>query len=114
MFLTPFVFLHFLAMDPAAIEEAVRVKEPLSSGTVSGKLFGEDALLDWPGAAGPLLQDRDEFMAKAAANVATGKCELEEDVEHMAQAILQFKLSRLYCSLSCQWEIPQSTVHPGA
>jgi|LauGreStaDraftv2_3_1035109.scaffolds.fasta_scaffold202767_2 hypothetical protein len=61
-------------MDPAGIEEAVRVKEPITAeGTVSGKLFGEDALLDWPGAGGSLLEERDEFMAKAAANTATGQ-----------------------------------------
>jgi hypothetical protein len=66
-------------MDAEGIEEAVRVKAPLAGGAAlpvvgnSGKLFGEDALLDWPGAAAPLLEERDEFMAKAAANAATGR-----------------------------------------
>ena len=70
----PFLEVKRLAaMEPAEIEEAVRVKEPLSLKTTVGKLFGEDALLDWPGASGPLLRDRDEFMAKAAANVASGR-----------------------------------------
>jgi hypothetical protein len=36
------------------------------------KLFGEDALLDWPGAFPALISERDQFMAKAIATVASG------------------------------------------
>ncbi len=102
----PFLEIKRLAgMGPAEIEEAVRVKGPLvGEGAVNAKLFGEDALLDWPGgsvgrrsvegvrgknlppirfefrascvsatgATGPMLEERDEFMARAAANAAAG------------------------------------------
>lgn len=68
----PFAEIRQLAdMTPEQIEEAVRVKQPLGAQT-SGKLFGEDALLDWPGATKALLEERDEFMARAAAAAATG------------------------------------------
>ena len=62
-------------MTAAEIEDAVAIKEPIASGDLSQplKLFGEDALLDWPGAMGAILRDRDTFMAKALVGVATGE-----------------------------------------
>jgi len=73
--LKPYFDIQRLAdMSAAEIEDAVSVKEPLGSGDLSKpvKLFGEDALLDWPGAQGPLLDERDEFMARALAGSAEG------------------------------------------
>ena len=47
------------------IEEAVRVKVPIQSDIDSTlKLFGEDALLDWPGAMDPVIHQRDKYMAR--------------------------------------------------
>lgn len=66
---------RFADMSAAEIEDAVAVKEPIDQGDLSKplKLFGEDALLDWPGAFPALIPERDAFMAKALAAVATGK-----------------------------------------
>ncbi len=46
------------------------------------KLFGEDALLDWPGAFPALIPERDAFMAKALAAVATGGCGVPLSMQH--------------------------------
>ncbi|KAG1678282.1 hypothetical protein FOA52_013903 [Chlamydomonas sp. UWO 241] len=71
--LGPFVQIQRLAaMGAEEIEAAVRPAGPLSSGA-SGKLFGEDALLEWPGAGSALLDERDEFMARAGAAAVKGK-----------------------------------------
>uniref|UniRef100_A0A7S0RDT8 Uncharacterized protein n=1 Tax=Chlamydomonas leiostraca TaxID=1034604 RepID=A0A7S0RDT8_9CHLO len=63
------------SMSAEEIEEAVAVKQPISSGDLSQplKLFGEDALLDWPGALPSIIRDRDTYMAKALAGTATGR-----------------------------------------
>ncbi len=61
-------------MTPEQIEDAVAVKRSIASGDLQQplKLFGEDALLDWPGALGPIIRDRDTYMAKALAAAAQG------------------------------------------
>ncbi|KXZ49872.1 hypothetical protein GPECTOR_19g323 [Gonium pectorale] len=66
---------RFADMSAEQIEDAVEVKEAIGSGDLSKplKLFGEDALLDWPGAFPALIEERDAFMAKALAAVASGK-----------------------------------------
>ncbi|KAG2452693.1 hypothetical protein HYH02_002925 [Chlamydomonas schloesseri] len=66
---------RFADMSAEQIEDAVAVKEPINGGDLSKplKLYGEDALLDWPGAFPALISERDAFMAKALAAVATGK-----------------------------------------
>ncbi|GIL65992.1 hypothetical protein Vafri_19622 [Volvox africanus] len=72
----PFIEVsRFADMSEEQIEDAVAVKEPIDQGDLSKplKLFGEDALLDWPGAFEALIPERDAFMAKAIAAVATGK-----------------------------------------
>ena len=76
--ISPFVEIKRLAgMSAEEIEEAVRQKTPLEQAIASsqegsnpGKIFGEDALLDWPGAGSALLSERDDFMARATAGVA--------------------------------------------
>ncbi|KAL6762267.1 hypothetical protein V8C86DRAFT_2518932 [Haematococcus lacustris] len=59
-----------------AIEDAVAVKQPVAGPGVDLsqplRLFGEDALLDWPGAMAPVIRERDTFMVRAAAAAATG------------------------------------------
>ena len=74
----PFLEIKRLAgMTAEEIEETVRQKTPLQQAIASnkegnpGKIFGEDALLDWPGADTFLLSERDEYMARATAGVAT-------------------------------------------
>lgn len=37
------------------------------------KLWGEDALLSWPGAMEPIIHKRDAYMARACAAAASGK-----------------------------------------
>ncbi|PNW74532.1 hypothetical protein CHLRE_12g492350v5 [Chlamydomonas reinhardtii] len=66
---------RFADMSADQIEDAVAINEPISGGDLSKplKLYGEDALLDWPGAFPALISERDSFMAKALAAVATGK-----------------------------------------
>jgi hypothetical protein len=36
-------------------------------------VWGEDALLQWPGAEQPLIHERDQFMGRALAAAATGR-----------------------------------------
>ena len=49
-------------MKADEIEEAVRIKEALQGPGVDLsrplKLYGEDALLDWPGAMEPIIDSR--------------------------------------------------------
>jgi hypothetical protein len=37
------------------------------------KLWGEDALLSWPGAMEPIIHRRDKYMARSVAAAATGR-----------------------------------------
>lgn len=37
------------------------------------KLWGEDALLNWPGALEPIIHQRDAYMARACAAAAAGR-----------------------------------------
>lgn len=37
------------------------------------KLWGEDALLDWPGAMNPVIHERDAHMAQAIWAAASGE-----------------------------------------
>ena len=39
------------------------------------KLWGEDALLNWPGALGPVITQRDQYMARACVAAAAGRPE---------------------------------------
>ncbi|KAF5826088.1 hypothetical protein DUNSADRAFT_4909 [Dunaliella salina] len=57
------------------IEAAVAVREPIASGDLSQplKLFGEDAILDWPGALDVVIRERDAYMARTMAAAASGK-----------------------------------------
>jgi len=56
-----------------AIEDAVAIKTPLHANPETTKLWGEDALIDWPGALAPVITERDEFMAKSVACLAKGE-----------------------------------------
>lgn len=58
--------------DAADIEAAVEVKEPLQGGEGTLKLWGEDALLGWPGAMDPVINERDAFMARVISAAARG------------------------------------------
>lgn len=51
-------------LSASDIEEAVRVREPLEGSRDPYFLWGEDALLKWPGALSSVLEDRDMFMAR--------------------------------------------------
>lgn len=60
---------EFSKLSPQRIEEAVRVKEPLQRKGDLNKdpfyLWGEDALIRWPGAESPIIKERDVYMAFA-------------------------------------------------
>lgn len=64
----------FAEMTAEQIEDLVAVKQPIASGDLCQpfKVYGEDALLDWPGAMEPIIRDRDTFMAAALASAAQG------------------------------------------
>lgn len=65
---------RFSEMNAEEIEAAVAVPEPVQSNLeVPLNLFGEDALLDWPGASESIIKERDQYMAKALAAAATGE-----------------------------------------
>ena len=64
----------------SGVENAVKLKEPMGKGTREEyinaprvKLWGEDALLDWPGAEGPIIRERDEFMARTIKQLVQNK-----------------------------------------
>ncbi|CAL5220498.1 g2527 [Coccomyxa viridis] len=55
------------------IENTVRVKAPLQADLERPvELWGEDALLQWPGARRPLIQERDAYMARTIWAAASG------------------------------------------
>lgn len=70
----PYVEIYRLsAMSKDGIEDAVKVKVPVSENLDQIlKLFGEDALLDWPGAIKPIIDERDKYMARNMHAAATG------------------------------------------
>jgi pheromone shutdown protein TraB len=70
----PFWELYrFSEMSAEEIEACVEVPEPVESNLdVPLKLYGEDALLDWPGASESIIAERDRYMAKSLAAAATG------------------------------------------
>jgi hypothetical protein len=74
---TPFAEIYRLSqLSSADIEEAVALKDPLSSlGTKPVLLSGEDALLKWPGAMSPILHERDEYMTKVLLGLVGGRSE---------------------------------------
>ena len=56
----------FSEMTPSDIEKAVRVNEPLQQQVPDGRpfyLWGEDALIRWPGAETPVINERDQYMS---------------------------------------------------
>jgi len=61
-------------MTAEEIEAAVAVPGPIDAGDLSQplKLFGEDAIMDWPGAMEVIIRDRDAYMARALAAAAAG------------------------------------------
>ncbi|GAB4818160.1 hypothetical protein N2152v2_005206 [Parachlorella kessleri] len=65
----------FAGLSAREIEETVRVKEPVQASQPDApmiKLWGEDALLDWPGAVQPIINERDIYMARTLAAAANG------------------------------------------
>ncbi|KAL0049763.1 hypothetical protein WJX82_009526 [Trebouxia sp. C0006] len=72
--LSPLVEIRQLSLlSPQQIEEAVDLKEPLQNGSKElVKLWGEDALLSWPGALEPVIHERDVHMANTIWAAATG------------------------------------------
>ncbi|GMH40648.1 hypothetical protein BSKO_08552 [Bryopsis sp. KO-2023] len=73
----PYLEIYRLStMSKEEIEDAVKVKVPIQEDLDNVlKLFGEDALLDWPGAMVPIIDERDKYMARnlhAAAKGAWG------------------------------------------
>lgn len=63
----------FSRMSADDVEAAVTVPEDVQSNLGTAlKLYGEDALLDWPGARESVIAERDTFMARALAAAARG------------------------------------------
>jgi hypothetical protein len=59
-------------MTAEEIEDAVAMKEPITGGDLSPRgCTARTALLAWPGTLGPIIRDRDAYMAKAVAAAAT-------------------------------------------
>ena len=64
---------RFSQLDGPAVEAAVALKGPIAADLDTPLVFwGEDALLRWPGAWRPLIEERDAYMARVAAAAATG------------------------------------------
>ncbi|KAF6254495.1 hypothetical protein COO60DRAFT_1703286 [Scenedesmus sp. NREL 46B-D3] len=72
--LAPFAEVwQFSRLSGEEVEAAVAIKEPLQE-RLDQRFFvwGEDALLKWPGAVTPLIEERDAFMARVVAAAAQG------------------------------------------
>ncbi|CAL8464277.1 g3812 [Coccomyxa elongata] len=72
---SPLVQIWLLAQkSKEEIEDIVRMKEPLQGNNLDApvEIWGEDALLQWPGARRSLIQDRDAYMARTIWAAATG------------------------------------------
>jgi pheromone shutdown protein TraB len=63
---------RFSRLSAAEIEAAARPAEALGAPGGQVALWGEDALLKWPGALAPVIAERDAFMARALAAAARG------------------------------------------
>jgi pheromone shutdown protein TraB len=64
---------RFSTMSAEEIEATVAVKEPIDSNLDQPfKVWGEDALLQWPGASESVIAERDAYMARALAAAALG------------------------------------------
>uniref|UniRef100_A0A061R0E3 Uncharacterized protein n=1 Tax=Tetraselmis sp. GSL018 TaxID=582737 RepID=A0A061R0E3_9CHLO len=63
---------RFSRMSAASIEEAVRVKTPIKDSREMLKLTGEDAIIDFPGAKRPIIDERDLYMAASIHAAASG------------------------------------------
>eukprot|EP00890_Picochlorum_soloecismus_P004792 jgi/Picsp_1/5313/NSC_02674-R1_protein len=60
----------FSELTASQIEDKVKVTAPLQEDLSSPMyLWGEDALIKWPGAEGPIINDRDEYMAYATYSI---------------------------------------------
>jgi pheromone shutdown protein TraB len=88
---------RFSRMTADEIEAAVRVPEPIESNLDKRmKLWGEDALLDWPGAEESIIRERDDYMARTLAATAVGArlCELVHAYHQHAPATRHSRCSR--------------------
>ena len=58
---------EFSELSAKGIEKAVRINEPLQGQNQDSPFYvwGEDALVRWPGAETPVIKERDEYMAFA-------------------------------------------------
>ncbi|KAL4443721.1 hypothetical protein ABPG75_011458 [Micractinium tetrahymenae] len=68
----------FAGLSASQIEDTVRLSEPLQAASLDApavKLWGEDALLKWPGAMQPIIHSRDAYMARSIAAAASGRPE---------------------------------------
>lgn len=64
---------QFSKLSAVEIEKVVRVPEPIQENLDQRlKLYGEDALLDWPGASASIIEERDEYMTRALVASASG------------------------------------------
>uniref|UniRef100_A0A383WD58 Uncharacterized protein n=1 Tax=Tetradesmus obliquus TaxID=3088 RepID=A0A383WD58_TETOB len=72
--LAPFVEVwRFSRLSGEEVEAAVAIKEPLQERLDQPFfVWGEDALLKWPGAVTPLIEERDAYMARVVAAAAQG------------------------------------------
>jgi len=68
---------QFSKLSASEIEDKVRVKKPIQEEKAMLKLWGEDAIIDFPGAKLSIIEERDVFMARAihaAASSQDGVC----------------------------------------
>ncbi|PRW56496.1 actin binding [Chlorella sorokiniana] len=69
---------RFAGMSASQIEDTVRLKEPIQAASKDApivKLWGEDALLNWPGAMDPIINQRDAYMTRTCVAAASGRPE---------------------------------------
>lgn len=57
------------SLSPSPMPQAPSLDAPIV------KLWGEDALLNWPGAMGPIIHSRDAYMARSTAAAASARAE---------------------------------------
>ena len=67
----------FSKLSASEIEETVKIKEPLQTENANTAgpyfLWGEDALIKWPGAIDSIINERDVYMSRAISAAVLGK-----------------------------------------
>ena len=114
--LAPFFEIwRFSRMSADEIEAAVVVSEPIQENLDTPmKLFGEDALLDWPGASESVIAERDAYLARAIAAAALGASSICERRLMAAVVEMVYQTSGYLAHETRDWCVVCGTISVGS